>query len=40
MIQARLSRQSHGTKEQRQENFRTGLNGGAKACLDDFAPLS
>ncbi len=39
-MQRRLVSESHGTKEQRQSNFRTGLNGGAKACLDDFAPLS
>lgn len=37
LIQARLSRQSHGTKEQRMQNFRTGLEGGPAACLDDFA---
>jgi predicted metalloprotease len=36
---ARLERQSHGTKEQRMANFRTGLNGGAGACLDDFTDL-
>lgn len=36
MIHARLARQSHGTKEQRTQNFRAGLDGGAKACLDDF----
>lgn len=35
-IQLRLSRQSHGTKEQRVENFRTGYDGGPGACLDDF----
>jgi predicted metalloprotease len=40
MMQRRLARESHGTKEQRQSNFRTGLNGGAKACLGDFTPLS
>jgi predicted metalloprotease len=36
IIQARLSRASHGTREQRTENFRDGLNGGPGACLDDF----
>jgi len=36
LIHARLARQSHGTKDQRMQNFRTGLDGGAKACLDDF----
>ncbi|MDB4874261.1 MAG: protein of unknown function zinc metallopeptidase [Gemmatimonadetes bacterium] len=39
MILARLSRQSHGTKEQRQQNFSTGLDGGAKACLGEFSAL-
>ena len=33
MIQARLARQSHGTKDQRTQNFRNGLEGGAEACL-------
>jgi predicted metalloprotease len=37
MVQARLARQSHGTKEQRTQNFRTGLEGGAGACLDAFS---
>jgi predicted metalloprotease len=36
MIQARLARESHGTKEQRMQNFRTGLDEGAAACLEDF----
>ncbi|MEP6492403.1 MAG: neutral zinc metallopeptidase [bacterium] len=36
MIQARLARESHGTKDQRMQNFRDGLDGGAKACLSDF----
>jgi predicted metalloprotease len=35
-IQARLVSQGHGTKEQRMQNFRDGLDGGAKACLDEF----
>jgi uncharacterized protein len=39
MIQARLSRQSHGTKEQRMQNFSSGLNGGPKACLEEFNGL-
>jgi predicted metalloprotease len=26
----------HGTREQRTENFRRGLDGGAGACLDEF----
>jgi len=36
MIQARLARESHGTKEQRTENCRAGLVGGARACLAEF----
>ncbi|HEY4218027.1 MAG TPA: neutral zinc metallopeptidase [Gemmatimonadaceae bacterium] len=40
MLQRRLARQSHGTKEQRQDNFRTGLSGGAKACLGNYMPIS
>jgi predicted metalloprotease len=36
IIQARLARQSHGTKDQRMANFRAGLEGGAKVCLSDF----
>lgn len=39
MVQARLSRQSHGTKEQRMQNFSSGLNGGPKACLEEFNSL-
>ncbi len=36
MIQARLARESHGTKEQRLANFQSGYAGGAAACLDAF----
>ena len=36
LIQARLARQSHGTKEQRMQNFRKGLDGGPEACLEVF----
>lgn len=39
MIQARLAKMSHGTKEQRVRNFREGFAGGPGACLDDFARL-
>ena len=39
IMHARLERQSHGTREQRMANFRTGLDGGAGACLDDFRDL-
>jgi predicted metalloprotease len=37
MIQARLARQSHGSREQRMQNFRTGLDGGPGACLEEFS---
>ena len=36
IIQARLARQAHGTKDQRMDNFRAGLEGGAKVCLSEF----
>jgi uncharacterized protein len=36
MIHARLARESHGTKEQRMQNFRAGLDEGPAACLEDF----
>jgi predicted metalloprotease len=36
LIQARLARQSHGTKDQRMQNFRTGLDGGPGACLEEL----
>ncbi|HEY9230396.1 MAG TPA: neutral zinc metallopeptidase [Gemmatimonadaceae bacterium] len=36
LIQARLAHSAHGTKEQRMENFREGLAGGAGVCLQDF----
>jgi uncharacterized protein len=35
-IQARVVRDSHGTKEQRMQNFRDGLEGGPRACLAEF----
>jgi len=35
-VLARLERVGHGTSENRVENFRTGLGGGAGACLSDF----
>lgn len=37
VMQARLARESHGTREQRVENFRAGFDGGAGVCLDEFA---
>jgi len=36
IIQARLARQAHGTKDQRMDNFRAGLEGGSQACLSEF----
>jgi predicted metalloprotease len=36
IIQARLARGAHGTKEQRVQNFRDGFDGGPGACLDEF----
>jgi predicted metalloprotease len=39
VMQARLARDSHGTREQRVENFRAGLDAGAGACLDEFASV-
>jgi uncharacterized protein len=36
MMQARLASVAHGTKDQRLDNFRRGLNGGPAACLADF----
>jgi predicted metalloprotease len=39
-ILARLEMDSHGTREQRVQNFRTGLNGGAGACLADFQGIT
>ena len=36
MIQARLARNAHGTREQRMQNFREGLDGGAGACLSEL----
>jgi predicted metalloprotease len=35
-ILARMEMVGHGTKEQRAQNFRTGFDGGAGACLSDF----
>ena len=39
MIQARLARQSHGTREQRVQNFTQGFEGGPGACLEEFSRL-
>ncbi|HUQ20184.1 MAG TPA: neutral zinc metallopeptidase [Gemmatimonadaceae bacterium] len=35
-ILARLARRAHGTREQRMDNFKRGLDGGAGACLAEF----
>jgi predicted metalloprotease len=34
VILTRAARMAHGTKEQRMENFRSGLDGGAGACFE------
>ena len=39
-ILARLARRGHGTREQRMQNFKTGLDGGAGACLSEFRGLA
>ena len=36
-VRAVLARNAHGTRDQRMQNFRTGLEGGAGACLEPFA---
>lgn len=38
-ILARAARMAHGTREQRMENFRSGLEGGARACLPEIRGL-
>ena len=35
-LRTRLALMGHGTREQRMANFRTGLQGGAGACLEEF----
>jgi hypothetical protein len=40
VIIRRAASMAHGSREQRTENFRTGLNGGAGACFDDLAGIS
>lgn len=37
VILTRAARMAHGTKEQRMENFRAGLQGGAGACFADLS---
>jgi predicted metalloprotease len=38
-ILARAARMAHGTRDQRMDNFRTGLEGGARACLPEIRGL-
>ena len=38
-ILARAARTAHGTREQRMDNFRSGLEGGARACLPEIRGL-
>lgn len=38
-ILARAARMAHGTREQRMDNFRSGLEGGARACLPEVRGL-
>lgn len=37
VILTRAAIMAHGTREQRMQNFRTGLEGGAGACFDELA---
>jgi predicted metalloprotease len=37
-LAARVSRRGHGTREQRMQNFREGLEGGGVACMDELRP--
>ena len=37
---ARLARSAHGTREQRQQNFQTGYERGARGCLSGFRPAA
>ena len=39
VILTRAARMAHGTKEQRMDNFRSGLEGGAGACFDQLASV-
>lgn len=39
-IASRIAQQSHGTKDQRMQNFRNGLTGGPRACLAEFGSAS
>ena len=35
-----IARNAHGTEAQRQSNFQTGLELGARSCLEDFRPAA
>jgi predicted metalloprotease len=39
VILTRAARNAHGTKDQRMQNFRLGLQGGAGACIDELAGI-
>jgi predicted metalloprotease len=40
VILRRAASMAHGTREQRTENFRTGLTGGAGACFEELASVN
>ena len=40
VILRRAARMAHGTKEQRMDNFRAGLEGGAGACFSELSVLN
>ena len=40
VILTRAAIMAHGTKEQRQQNFRAGLEGGAGACFEELGSIS
>jgi hypothetical protein len=40
VILTRAAIMAHGTKEQRQQNFRAGLEGGAGACFEELSSIS
>jgi uncharacterized protein len=40
VIVRRAASMAHGSREQRTENFRTGLNGGAGACFNELAGIN
>jgi predicted metalloprotease len=40
VILTRAAMMAHGTKDQRQQNFRTGFTGGAGACFDELKAVN